>query len=129
MQEERRKSLRVNTSLVASYKRKCGEIVAANLGNISVDGCYIKTEQPIKMGEQIDMEITFPDNSLLNLSGRVMYHRPLDGFGVLFSSPGNMERSVLNKWIDLLEARPDVQSSSVWNPALQQYISQSESIS
>jgi hypothetical protein len=81
------------------------------------------------MGEEIDLEITLPDNNMLNVSGRVMYHRPSDGFGVLFSSPGNMERSVLNMLIDLLEAKPELQASKVWNPALEQYITQSDTVS
>jgi Tfp pilus assembly protein PilZ len=129
MQEERSKSRRVNASLAASYKRKCGEIISASLGNISVDGCFIKTEQSIKMGEQIEVRITLPDNSLLNLSGRVMYHRPSDGFGVLFSSHGNMESSLLNMLVDLLEAKPELQSANVRNPALEPYIAQSEIVS
>ncbi|HVG38278.1 MAG TPA: PilZ domain-containing protein [Pyrinomonadaceae bacterium] len=104
MTPERRKFKRIPSSLDIQWDSPAEIGAAAQVTNLSVNGCFIETqnsaaENPPQIGQLISFVIVFPEGAKLAVAGRVMYKNPPRGFGVLFTPLSLEQRSLITSYI------------------------------
>lgn len=104
MRAERRRFKRVPSSLDVQWDSPAEIGAAAQVTNLSVNGCFIETknsypDNPPQLGQLISFLIVFPEGAKTPVAGRVMYKNPPHGFGVLFTPLSVEQRSLINSYI------------------------------
>ena len=99
--EERRKTIRVPVNFAVkwqgSWARRGG-----GLTDLSIGGCFILTEDLVKEGEEVRLEIRLPKGRLC-LSGEVVYKIEELGFALRFTDASDADRKQL-EWLIKAEA-------------------------
>lgn len=95
--DERRKVDRVKVSLKVVWE---GALAArrGEITDLSVNGCFILTDDQVNTGESIKLEILQPRSGHLFLQGEVIYQMPEIGFGVRFTGGAEADFNRL-RWI------------------------------
>ncbi|HKC63140.1 MAG TPA: PilZ domain-containing protein [Pyrinomonadaceae bacterium] len=106
MMEDKRKADRAKVSLKARWEG-VRAILEGEIIDLSKTGCFILTNDMVKPGELIRLEIQQPKSGSLSLWAEVIYQMPEIGFGVHFTSSEESEMKRLD-WLvkaELLRAR------------------------
>jgi uncharacterized protein (TIGR02266 family) len=104
-----RKEERVQRSLSVAFKNR-QSFVRAFTGNISNEGLFIKTEQPLNIGERFSLTLTLPDFSEpIKATCEVVWTRGQEetegrppGMGVRFCEISEEDRQLVNQYIRTL---------------------------
>lgn len=104
MDIERRKFQRIHSSLDVRWEVPAAIGSAAQISNLSVNGCYIETkdfdaEGVPNVGQLISFVILLPEDAALRVSGRVMYKNPPLGFGVLFNPLTSEQQDLISSYL------------------------------
>jgi type IV pilus assembly protein PilZ len=107
-----RQDLRVVTDLHVQYDDK-GSFVEAYTGNVSNGGLFVKTETPLKRGEELWLELRLPDlEEPIRVKSEVVWSREegqeafnLDaGMGLKFFEITQKDHDVLKAYLEPLQA-------------------------
>lgn len=104
-----RKETRVNKSLSLSFKDR-QSFIKAYTGNIGKGGLFIRTEQPLKEGEQFLLKLQIPDLSEpIKVNCEVVWAREQSdiekrppGMGVKFCKMTKRDNQILNQYVQTL---------------------------
>ena len=89
---EKRKSVRVEVPLEATYSSNCPPI-SARIQDLSDTGLFIDTNHPLALGTMIDLSFCIPDNKEpVKATGRVVWSAPMMGSGVEFTEISEEDR-------------------------------------
>ena len=90
MSYERRLYQRVSVRLDVLWE---GAAVSdfAEISDISLGGCYVRTAAKVSPGEQVTLEALLPRGRNVRLTGEVMHLQWPVGFGVRFTGLGSEE--------------------------------------
>ena len=75
------------------------------MGNISIGGLFISTEEPIRAGTRMVVRFELPNKHRVIAVSRVAYVRKGLGLGVEFLSLDDEDREEIQTYIALLKAR------------------------
>ena len=103
MIEEQRKADRAKVSLKVTWEG-VRVILEGEIIDLSKTGCFILTNDMVKPGELIRLEIQQPRSGHLSLWAEVVYQMPEIGFGVRFTSAEESEMKRL-EWLVKAELR------------------------
>jgi hypothetical protein len=84
MDKERRTSERVKVDLRASWEGSLSQL-KGSIVDLSITGCFILTDDRVRIGELIRVEIQPPKQGPLYVWGEVIYQIPEMGFAVHFT--------------------------------------------
>jgi hypothetical protein len=104
--EERRIAERVKVNLKVTWEG-LRTILQGEIVDLSETGCFILTNDQVKLGELIRLEIRQPREGVLHLWAEVVYQMTEIGFGVRFTGAENSEMQRLS-WLvkaELLRAK------------------------
>jgi uncharacterized protein (TIGR02266 family) len=79
--------------------------VRKHMGNISIGGLFISTEEPIRAGTRMVVRFELPNKHRVIAVSRVAYVRKGLGLGVEFLSLDDEDREEIQTYIALLKAR------------------------
>jgi len=79
--------------------------VRKHMGNISLGGLFISTEEPIRAGTRMVVRFELPNKHRVIAVSRVAYVRKGLGLGVEFLSLDDEDREEIQTYIALLKAR------------------------
>jgi uncharacterized protein (TIGR02266 family) len=79
--------------------------VRKHMGNISIGGLFIKTEEPIRAGTRMVVRFELPNKHRVIAVSRVAYVRKGLGLGVEFLSLDDEDREEIQTYIAVLKAR------------------------
>lgn len=109
--EERRKSARVDLNLPAQWKSPSGVHGEGTIINCSAVGCFVRAQVEQEPGnEPINLAIKLPDGKAVSLWGKVAFYLPTMGFGLHFTPRAGEGQSMLQKWLDYLQANTPLRS-------------------
>ena len=107
--EERRRVDRVKVSLAVTWEGKRATL-RGEITDLSVNGCFVLTDDKVKVGESIKLEILQPRSGHLFLQGEVIYRMAEIGFGVRFTGGAEADFKRL-RWIVRAELQRSENSS------------------
>jgi type IV pilus assembly protein PilZ len=81
---------------------KAGEPHKGWCDNISLGGMFIRTDQPLRAGDAIVIEMKLPDGYAIELSATVRW-TTADGMGVQFGSLGARDTYALSEYVASLK--------------------------
>lgn len=84
MTEERRKAERAKVDLRASWEGSLTRL-EGSIVDLSITGCFILSDDKVRVGELIRVEIQPPQQGALYIWGEVIYQIPEMGFAVHFT--------------------------------------------
>ena len=88
MAPERRRQRRIPVRIDA-YWKNCTKAGLARVSNLSLGGCRLTSNLPLKMGDYTVLTIYFGSGGSMTLEGRVVSMSP-KGFGVRFDNVTEM---------------------------------------
>lgn len=107
MTDERRRHPRAEVALHVSHRvGSFGELIRDETSDLSLGGMFIKTEQPLELGQEISFRlVTEREGGLIEGAATVARvsdgsHGP-KGVGVTFGELQEPSRSMLNKLVEL----------------------------
>jgi PilZ domain-containing protein len=98
MRDERRSSKRKRLLLEAKWE-SMSNTHEARVDDVSVGGCFVNTLGRVELNEEVNLQIQLPSGAWLPLRGHVTSYQPGVGFGVAFTSLGEMETAALKELI------------------------------
>ena len=99
--DERRRAERFQTDLAARWEG----VLAASRGSVvdvSCTGCFVLTNDDVRPGELIRLEIEMPTGRRLHLWGEVVYQISEMGFALRFTGCDATEQKMLAACLDYL---------------------------
>lgn len=84
---------------------------SAQTSDLNLFGCHVNTERPFRPGTKVRIRMAHRGASFVAL-GRAVYVRPKVGMGIVFTSVGQYDQVVLEKWIAELRDKPERHSKS-----------------
>lgn len=84
MGEERRQAERAKVDLKASWEGSLTQL-EGSIVDLSITGCFILSDDKVRVGELIRVEIQPPQEGSLYIWGEVIYQIPEMGFAVHFT--------------------------------------------
>jgi Tfp pilus assembly protein PilZ len=91
MTDEKRRHGRVPLVMEVTWEGS-GLKSSARTTDISVTGCFIDTLGQASVGETLNLQFKLNESESISVQGKVMYHQPGVGFGVLFTKISDDER-------------------------------------
>ncbi len=79
-----------------------GERTHKRLTDLSQNGVYIDTINPLPVGASITLQFTLPDDHVVHATGVVRYHQPGAGMGIEFTDISPADRRRVEHWIGRL---------------------------
>lgn len=98
MAEEKRKSQRVSLLNEISY-RAGDRVIRKRLVDLSVDGIFIDTPDPLPVGARIALDFTLPNKRSIHADGRVRYHHKGVGMGIQFTDLTAADREAIEDFV------------------------------
>ena len=95
--DERRTVDRVKVSLRVTWEGSLATL-QGEITDLSINGCFILTDDKVSLRELIKLEIRQPRSGHLYLWGEVIYQMPEIGFGVRFTGGEEEDRKRL-RWL------------------------------
>ncbi len=81
------------------------------ISDLNLFGCHVNTERPLPRGTKVRIRIVHRGANFVAL-GRVVYVQPNLGMGIVFTSVGQYDQLVLEKWIAELRDKQERHSQS-----------------
>ena len=108
MTRDRRYATRYSFEAVAEiFELLTGVCWNARTSDLSIVGCYLETCNPLPIGTEVQLELTYKGQTFSTL-GIVAHSRSSQGMGILFKATSSEQEEVLQKWLDQLSgARAD----------------------
>ena len=100
---DRRRAERVEVNLRARWRGERARR-AATVSDLSATGCFVLTDDLVRAGERVLLELELPRSGHLALSGRVVYKVAEIGFALEFDPCGEEDGKRL-AWLIRAEAR------------------------
>lgn len=97
MGEERRKAERAKVDLRACWEGSLTQL-EGSIVDLSVTGCFILSDDKVRVGELIRVEILPPQQGSLYVWGEVIYQIPEMGFAVHFTGADDADLKRL-RWL------------------------------
>jgi hypothetical protein len=99
MRTERRRYFRCSAVLPLELKRSSGNLQAVTL-NVSSNGIAINTSESLRLGEQVELMLSLPDEFVVRASGVVIWDDKHGRAGLHFCCSSQEMRSRLDSWLD-----------------------------
>jgi hypothetical protein len=109
MSKERRKAERVKVDLRASWEGSLTQL-DGSIVDLSITGCFILSDDRVRLGELIRVEIQPPKQGPLYVWGEVIYQIPEMGFAVHFTGADDADLKRLG-WLIKAELHMSIKAS------------------
>jgi hypothetical protein len=83
------------TEIIESTSQAC---ILAKTSQISCQGCYVETLNPLPVGTSLNLVISRDQGSFAT-KGRVIYVHERSGMGILFLDPTGDQLQILHYWL------------------------------
>ena len=105
--EDRRITGRVKVSLKVTWEGFLA-ILQGEIVDLSTTGCFVLSDDKVRPGELIRLEIRLPKGAALYLWGEVVYQMTEIGFGVRFTGAEDAEMQRLRWLVKALLRRAEI---------------------
>jgi hypothetical protein len=104
MQQERRKSERVRVHLgtLWKYEQRTRE---GTVLDMSLQGCFIATQEAVRVGDPVEVEISVPSVLRMDLKGLVAHNIRGKGFAIRFKDVSATEQGLLQLLLKMMKQR------------------------
>ncbi|SRR5712692_4416309 len=86
------------TAAIEIAAAESGQRIKTRVRDLSQQGCYVDTDNPLPLGTAADVRITKGARSL-EARARVVYNQPRKGMGLMFTALESAQRGTLDSWI------------------------------
>lgn len=96
--EEKRRVRRVSLLNEISY-RAGDQITRKRLVDLSVEGIFIDTSDPLPVGADLTLDFTLPNKRRIHVRGRVRYHHAGVGMGIQFTDLPEADQKAIEEFV------------------------------
>lgn len=104
--DNRRVNDRVRTAIDCTWGPTADTPRNGHITSLSLRGCFIQTKAGTTEGQLVYVNCWLPSERWLSLRGRIGYHLPRVGFGLLFSELSEEQAGMLSLLIDYYRRSP-----------------------
>ncbi|MFC1591616.1 TIGR02266 family protein [Thermodesulfobacteriota bacterium] len=119
MEDERRKTPRIETNIEIMFKEK-GSFIKAYMINVSNGGVFIKTENPLPLEAPVHLKMNLPgENEYMDIRGMVVWSNPKgtnnafpNGMGIQFVTVQPDDKAKIQEFVD--ENKSEIKRKSIF---------------
>lgn len=100
---KQRETRRIKTKLSCNWgvTEDCPR--SGTITSLSVQGCFVQTKAAVNEDQPLFLNCWLPSQRWLPLRGRIVYHLPRVGFGLIFTDLSDNDQEMVNLLLDFYE--------------------------